>query len=253
MQRRAETWDSFWGRLLRIDAMEAMPQEYRRLTTERAHWLAEVCGLPRERPVLSLACGEGGHELALARLGYTLHGIDRNPVLIEFAAAAAQREGLPASFAVADLREEPRLPTGFGAAFCFDTLGLLGQAAEAQLFRRLRSALEPGAPVFVDSPRPEGLTTGRTWQPLRQGYLLLESDFDPDTRLLTINPLFIEAGAEIVELHDAYDSQAGPHTGVRRYIYPPDELAQLLELAGFAVTPVEHLRSGHYMLRGQAC
>ena len=66
MIRREESWDGFWAKLLRIDMFEGQWEAYRKVADSRAEWLEKTFGLQKDRPVLSLACGEGGIELALA-------------------------------------------------------------------------------------------------------------------------------------------------------------------------------------------
>ena len=52
---------------------------------------------PGARRILELGCGTGGHAVALARLGYQVHGIDLSDSML--AQAQARRETLPADLA----------------------------------------------------------------------------------------------------------------------------------------------------------
>jgi len=79
----------------------------------------------RARPgdrVLDLACGTGGHALALARRGLRVTGVDLDQAMIDRARAKAA--GAPAGegsveFRVLDMREAGRsLPPGFGLVYC---------------------------------------------------------------------------------------------------------------------------------------
>lgn len=69
------------------------------------HWLnwlfAEFLSV-RPARVLSVGCGDGGHELIIARQSYAdyVYGFDASPVGIEIASRTARDEGLSAEFAV---------------------------------------------------------------------------------------------------------------------------------------------------------
>ncbi|MEX0662367.1 MAG: class I SAM-dependent methyltransferase [Balneolaceae bacterium] len=52
--------------------------------------------------VLDVGCGAGEHTIHLARLGYEALGVDASIPAIELARANAERQGVPARFAVAD-------------------------------------------------------------------------------------------------------------------------------------------------------
>jgi SAM-dependent methyltransferase len=77
---------------------------YMRMTGQPGHWLdwAFRDKLPRLKRVLSIGCGDGSHELAIARQGYAseIKAFDASPVAIEQARAAAAAEGLKIDFSV---------------------------------------------------------------------------------------------------------------------------------------------------------
>lgn len=61
--------------------------------------------------VLDVACGSGGHALALARWGYATAGVDASSPMVALARSKAARAGLEVPFAVAELAG---LPEQFG-------------------------------------------------------------------------------------------------------------------------------------------
>jgi SAM-dependent methyltransferase len=103
--------------------------------------------------VLELGCGTGGHALALARRGFSVHGVDLSPTMV--ARAAARRAALPPelqallSFEQGDLRSH-RDGRHYGAVLSlFHVMSY--QTRNADLLAALRTArahLQPGG-LFV--------------------------------------------------------------------------------------------------------
>lgn len=250
MEPRSETWESFWAQTLRIDFFQGKWDVYDRVANARAEWLEQAFRLDQELPVLSLACGEGGIELALARRGFKVTGIDRCGTFVHFARDRAKKEDLNATFLVADLASERPMPAGNGMVCCFDTLGLLDGEAEAKLVRRMAQALAPGGLLLVDSPQRSSIKPTRTWSPLNDGYLLMETRWDAPSGMQHIEPLFIEPEGGRVILHDPYDSERGDYTGVSRYVYAAQELVELVQAAGLPARELAHQRHGYFMVAG---
>lgn len=119
------------------------------------HWLNWVFAdfLP-ERPskVLSIGCGDGSHELIVAREGYAdvVHGFDASPVGIEMARKQAAEESLNAVFEVKlfeDFTENP--PDGdFDVAMFAGSLHHV-RDIEGMLFA-VQRAVRPGGFVIVN-------------------------------------------------------------------------------------------------------
>lgn len=253
MEPRSETWRSFWAKLLRIDFFEGQWEKYRKVADARAEWLEQAFRLSTDKPILSCACGEGGIELALARRGFKVTGVDLCPEFVHFARSQAAEEGLSdAVFLTADLRDDSELPSGFGVVYCFDTFGLLGEEDEQKVLRKMTAALNPGGLLLVDCPQRDAQSRSRQWWPLRGGFLLMESRWDPKSGVIQIEPRFITEGGELVNLVDPYDRSQTEHTGVLRYLYTPEELARQFNRAGLHAQPIAHQRKGYYMLAARS-
>ncbi|MEZ5338567.1 MAG: class I SAM-dependent methyltransferase [bacterium] len=250
MITREETWDGFWAQLLRIDMFAGQWDAYRKVADSRAEWLEKSFGLDRERPLLSLACGEGGIELALARRGYNVIGIDRSQVLVNFARDRAIEENLNATFVHADLTENSQLPGNNGTVICFDTLGLLNDDDEYRLVQRAAGALHRDGILLIDNPLREELSTVHRWQRIHDGYFLMEAWLDKASGIQIQNPIFISPEGEEVLLRDPYDRKRESHTGVQRYVYTPAELVNLLKSTGLPAREFRHQRGGYYMVAG---
>lgn len=247
MAERIETWDSFWAQLLRIDFFDGQWEAYRRIADARAQWLEETFGLDKSRPLLSLACGEGGIELALARRGFNVTGIDRCTTFIHFAREQAMAEELEASFIVGDIRRDSPLPSGNGTVALFDTIGLLGAEAEAKLLGRMAAALGPNGILLIDTPLRQAVKPQRQWWALRGGHLLLDTEWRKDEAIQQLTPLFIEEDGTRVVLQDPYNNGA-VERGVPRYIYTDAELVQLVGSAGLPGRIIPHQRNGYIMM-----
>ena len=250
MKTRDETWDGFWAQTLRIDMFEGQWEAYRKVADSRAEWLEATFKLDRERPVLSLACGEGGIELALARRGFNVIGIDRSHVQINFARDKAIEENLNATFIMADLTSESQLPGNNGTVICFDTLGLLSNDDEYRLVQRMVGALNRDGVLLIDNPQRETLTPTHKWQRMHDGYFLLETGYEKGSNTHFLNPIWISPEGEEVLLRDPYDRKRPTHTGVQRYVYTPGELVNLVKSTGLPAREVRHQRNGYFMVIG---
>jgi SAM-dependent methyltransferase len=252
MQARTETWESFWAQAWRIDFFAGQWEAYRRAADARAAWLEETFQLDKSKPVLSLACGEGGIELALARRGFNVTGIDVCSTFVYFAREQAAKEGLEVTFLLADTRQDAPLPDGNGLVYCFDTFGLLAGEVEQALVLKMAVALARDGLLLVDSPQREAQRPGRAWWPVRDGFLLQDVRWDVGGSVSHTEPLFIEADGARVALFDPYDASRGEHSGVERYVYSPTELIAVLKSTDLGAEAVRHQRAGYFMVAAGA-
>lgn len=250
METRQETWDPFWAQKLRIDFFSGQWDKYRSAADARAQWLEQSFALDKSRPVLSLACGEGGIELALARRGFRVTGIDFNSTFIFHAREQAEEQGLAATFLKEDLRREMELPGGNGLVCCFDTLGLLSEDDEQSLLVMMAQALAPDGVLLVDSPMREAQKSGRNWWPMEDGYLLQTTRWDAASGIQVAEPLFISDEGVKYELADPFDLSRGDHSGIQRYLYTPDELKRKVQAAGLGAEAGNHQRPGYFIVAG---
>jgi len=120
-------------------------------TEQEVGFLVDALGLEPGMRVLDVGCGPGRHSLALARRGITTHGVDLSPDFVALAREAAAADGLPATFAVADVRTLDAV--GYDAAICLcqGGFGLLGGAEDAAVLGRIAAAVRPGGAVAVSA------------------------------------------------------------------------------------------------------
>lgn len=108
--------------------------------------------LPTASQLLELGCGTGGHAVEMARLGYTVHGVDLSPAMVERAAyRRLESQALPArlSFEQGDVRSV-RVGRRFDAVISlFHVISYQTSNADlAAAFSTARAHLDRGG-VFV--------------------------------------------------------------------------------------------------------
>lgn len=101
--------------------------------------------------ILDVPCGSGRHTIELARLGFHPTGLDISDDAITRARAAAQKEGLEASFLRADMLDvvfdEP-----FDGIVCFgNSLGYFAPPLILVFLRRLAASLRSGGRLVLDT------------------------------------------------------------------------------------------------------
>ncbi|MDJ0849335.1 MAG: methyltransferase domain-containing protein [Myxococcota bacterium] len=120
-----------WGEHLH-DGLYAKGDETKEAAQEKlVAWLAASAGLATGSRGLDVGCGMGATSVWLAReLGCRMHGITLSPVQVEVARELAQREGVQASFEVADA-ETATFPDSFDFVWM---VGVLGHMADQRAF-----------------------------------------------------------------------------------------------------------------------
>jgi 2-polyprenyl-3-methyl-5-hydroxy-6-metoxy-1,4-benzoquinol methylase len=126
--------------------------------TDQANgFLIEVAQHLAPGTALDLACGEGRNALWLARRGWTVTGLDFSDVAIRRATAAADSQGLPATFRTVDL-------TAWQPSETFDLVCViylhLAHDSMAEIMAAASRAVTPGGTLFVVGHHVENLTTG---------------------------------------------------------------------------------------------
>lgn len=103
--------------------------------------------------VLDIACGTGGHALALAARGFDVSGIDLDRAMIAEARRKAARDSrLKAAFEVLDMqRVRQRFEPGFRLVYCIGNslVHLEDEERIGALLRDCHALLEPGGALVV--------------------------------------------------------------------------------------------------------
>ena len=187
----------------------------------------------KKRPmtILDVGCGTGSHSLLFSERGYSVTGIDISKRMIELAKRKASKEGSNVEFIAQDMRKLD-LSKRFDCAMCaFGGFGyLLTYTDLTRLFAGLKKHLTLKALFIFEFWNVGGIRPSpyQTWLRVEEDnfvlYRLSESDFDPQTNILTMNFNFIEVHKRTAETFNETHK-------VRCYTLP--EIKKYLEDNGF--------------------
>lgn len=153
----AAHWDEKYATAVRsawVQNPQVEREVYRRMTGEPLFWLWWLfnTALPKANRMLSIGCGDGSHEISVARSGLARHitAFDASPVAIDLARAAAASDDLPIDFSVRlfeDFIASP--PPGTFDVILFS--GSLHHVADLEgMMSTVRKLLAPGGRVVVN-------------------------------------------------------------------------------------------------------
>jgi len=187
-------------------------------TPQLDRFLAEIRGLPAARPLtlLDVGCGTGRLGRRLFDEGFSVVGVDINPEAIGIArelAISAAESGRSLRFEEADFATPTALPIDggpFDIVVCQLVISIIGDVCHrANLLRHVRENLRPGGRLFLSA---SGVS-----DTINAGYARLYAE---DLRLTG-------------ERHTYLSRDAGGEVLYATHHFAADELASLLEAAGF--------------------
>jgi len=134
--------------------------------------------------LLDVACGWGRHSVELARLGFTVTGVDLSTRLLEEAADAAREEGVAVRWLERDIREMDFDGEFDGALSLFSSLGYFASDEEdLRVLTGIRRALRPGGLFLLDTMHRDSIAREfleRDWWVTPEGTRVwVEREFDP--------------------------------------------------------------------------
>ncbi len=131
---------------------------FRRLIAWNLARLREIVPLTPASRVLSLGCGTGEYEIALAPQVAHLTAIDLSATAIAEAERRAHVLGLTnMTWEVGPLLEVPRQPCAFDVVYALGVLHHLAPADRHTLLARVRGWLAPGGGFYARDPNARGL------------------------------------------------------------------------------------------------
>lgn len=213
--------DRFWQALAPV----LFGEQRLSATPEQADQLVALLGIAPGARVLDLCCGPGRFSLELARRGYRVTGVDRQPDYLARARAAAAAEGLELELVAEDMRRFTR-PAAFDAVInMFTSFGYFADPADDRLvLEHARAALAPGGRILLELMGREVLARvfrERDWERAEDGSILLqERRLAPDWGWIDNRWILLR------------DGHAEEFTFGHR-LYTGTELAALLRACGF--------------------
>jgi SAM-dependent methyltransferase len=186
--------------------------------------------------LLDAACGPGLYAVRLARLGYTVNGVDVGDAVLRHARTLALEAGVPrqTAFRKADLRSFDERERYDAAVLIYYVLEAFRRPDQLRVLRRLAAALRPGgrliAELRVRPDQPPGRLSAWEYVPFsiladRRHLLLTDATYDDEARTYVLR--------EIAVLDDgvAVQQTTGAFT-------PLNEVAPLFARAGLNVVAV---------------
>ncbi len=208
-----------------FDADYPMMQTYEEAMTEvQASSVEWLLNLPPRARILDLCCGYGRHSRAWRESRHHPVGLDFSADLL-----AKARESQPGGRWVrGDVRRLPFADAAFNAAtFMFVSFGYFDTEAEdLEALREARRVIRPGGGIFLDIKLPAAL---RANVPPDASFTIGEADVPEASRIVQTPE------GERYEIRRTLRRPGEPE---RRFfysvrLYEPDDLARLLEEAGF--------------------
>ena len=198
-------------------------------------WLWQELNLKTGDNILDFTCGPGLYAVDLAQKGCLVTGIDFSPASIAYARRLAAAEGVAAccTFIEQDVREVELEPASFDAAlFLYGQMAVFRREEAAALLQKIAAALRPGGRLIIELLNQDRVDKEHsTWW------------FTDDKGLWGSRP-FLHLGERYwmadeqlsVERFYIIDLESKSLTAITLcdQTYAADEMATLLESAGFA-------------------
>jgi len=228
----------FSRRMLKEHLSQEHDAATRRLATvdRHVHFIQKcVLNSQESRParVLDLGCGPGLYTHRLARLGYSVHGIDFSPASIDYARQVAETEGLACSYTLGDVRTTPYPPENDLVMFIFGEFNVLKPVDARLTLNKARSALRPGGLLLLEPHKEEAMrrmgSEAPSWYTAEAGLfsdrphlMLFEAFWDESTKVVTNRHILVDAAtAQVTRYAASYQA------------YSIEEYRALLEACGF--------------------
>jgi len=228
MKEIARGWQDFWAEFFRIKhrrAFEGIREWDKKLVTHAI----QALGVKKHSKILDLACGGGDQALEFARRGMSVTGVDIARVLVDYGNTAARREALPVKLIQGDMREA-KFSNEFDACVIIDAFGFFDDDDNTKVFRVIEKALKPGGKFYIEGPNPlKKMRKGwKGWDEVEGGYVLMSSNYDPETGKQSDGFFYITANGELVRFVLTPEDEG---FSVEGKLYTLHEMIKLIEAA----------------------
>jgi SAM-dependent methyltransferase len=186
-------------------------------------------------------------DILLSRMGFEVTAVDRGGPVIQN--ARAEDDTQKVKFVEHELQTLDFPENSFDAVIVIETLGLMSRDHDLSLLKNAFKWLRNGGSIVVDGPLKPSVQN--SWEKeFPSGKVFARTSFDENTRLHQLNFEFWPVKGEPFLLRDTQGSARDTGAGLTRYIYPPEELLDLLAEVGFQARSETHFNEGYYGLIG---
>lgn len=225
----------FSERMLKEHLSQAHNHASRRfdIIDQQVDWIQNTILKGQSVAVLDLGCGPGLYTSRLAKMGSPCTGIDFSPASIRYAKETAERENLPCSYRLQDLRQGA-YGRGYGLALLlYGEFQVFSPADAALILREIWKALAPGGWLILEPHTLAGVrsigTEPSSWYTSKSGL------FSEQPHLVLEEYFWYEEQQTAVARYAVIEAETGE---VRRYSssyqgYTQEQYRSLLEECGF--------------------
>ncbi len=228
MEEIIRDWD-YWAYLFRVTHRESIP-DIKQYDEQLVAFIMAALKLEPGDELLDLACGSGVHAAHLGQQGLHVTGVDISPSLAAYANELAREWQVEnAAFVVGDMREAPCAESCDAVTILSQSFGFFGQEGNMAVLRAIHTALRPGGRFLLDLNEPQDLQKpSKGWTELDDGFLLMQSGYDPRTCVREATFCFIDGQGR---MHVAQEPER-----IRVYTLP--ELERMIAEAGLELEAV---------------
>ena len=119
-------------------------------TKQEVSFITNVLNLPAQSTILDLYCGYGRHAIELAKLGYTVAGVDVTQDFLDVATQKAHEEHVKVTFTQGDMRELNYFQEFDAVINMFAAFGYFTDQENAQVLRLIARSLRPNGLFLID-------------------------------------------------------------------------------------------------------
>lgn len=222
----------WWEELFQVHEFATYPELAESITRTEVDFLEAILQLTPEMTILDLACGNGRHLLELARRGYRVEGVELSQPVAAHVAAEIERQRLPARIIERDMRDLAGLGPFDVVLVMNSSLGFFSDQEHQELLIAIADVLAPHGSLLLQCINPYQIGAymqnyRRGWHAVGPGYVLRESQFNPQSGSIETAYRYVEPnGGEVA------------HPGERIRLYTYREWLTLLQLAGLRPSAV---------------
>jgi SAM-dependent methyltransferase len=189
--------DSFWIKFAPV----LFHQKRLEKTKEEVDNILSLLKIKPDASVLDLCCGPGRHSLELARMGFSVTGVDRTKIYLEKARKLAKKENLKAEFIQKDMRKFHKSNTFDVCINLFTSFGYFKEAKDdKKVLKNVFRSLKKKGVFLIDTMGKEVLARifrERDWYEINGNIMLEERKVCQDWSWIQSRWILIKNGKKV--------------------------------------------------------